>query len=471
MRALPPLALSSLRARRSTVLLTVVTVALSMALLLGVERLRQEARSSFLRSVSGTDLIVGARAHPVQFLLYSVFRLGDASNNLRWDSVQWLQGNPEVAWSVPISLGDSHRGYRVVGTTADYFKRIGTREQRELAFAAGQPFDALFDVVLGAEVARALSYDIGDGLVLAHGTAQVALQTHEDRPFKVSGILAATGTAIDQALYVSLPALEAIHLNWRSGTRIGEAPDLDTLSSDRLQPRTVTAVFVGLASKTSTFAVQRAINQYGDEPLSAVLPGVALQQLWGMLATIERVLSVAAACVVAAGFMVLLTSVLATLNERRREMAVLRAVASFVLLVWGYGEARQAPVLVWLPPPGLRHAAALLTLPAFVLLVAAYVPRNHLKARLGHPMLLAVKLWAAAHLLVNGWLHGMLLFGAFLVWAVLTFRSARRRAMPASPPPTSALATLVSVLLGVAGWAGFALYLHLQWIGVAPFGR
>jgi len=328
MRALLPLALSSLRARRSTVLLTVVTVAMSVSLLLGVERLRQEARSSFLRSVSGTDLIVGARAHPVQLLLYSVFRLGDASNNLRWDSVQWLQGNPDVAWSVPISLGDSHRGFRVVGTTPDYFKRIGTREQRELAFAAGQPFDALFDVVLGAEVARALSYRVGDELVLAHGTAQVALQTHEDRPFKVSGVLAATGTAIDQALYVSLPALEAIHLNWRSGTRIGKAPDLDTLSPDRLQPRTVTAVFVGLASRTSTFSVQRAINQYGDEPLSAVLPGVALQQLWGMLATIERVLSAAAACVVAAGFMVLLTSVLATLNERRREMAVLRAVGA-----------------------------------------------------------------------------------------------------------------------------------------------
>lgn len=149
----------------------------------------------------------------------------------------------------------------------------------------------------------------------------------------------------------------------------------------------------------------------------------------------------------------------------------LLSIAAFALLVWGYIRAGQSPVLVWVPPLGMRHAVALLTLPAFILLVAAYVPRNHLKARLGHPMLLATKLWAASHLLANGWLHAMLLFGAFLVWAAFTFRSARRRPAPSLPASASLAATLVTLLLGIAAWAGFAFHLHLLLIGVAPFGR
>lgn len=149
----------------------------------------------------------------------------------------------------------------------------------------------------------------------------------------------------------------------------------------------------------------------------------------------------------------------------------LLSIATFTLLVWGYIRAGQSPVLIWVPPLGMRHAVALLTLPAFVLLLAAYVPRNHIKARLGHPMLLAIKLWAAAHLLANGWLHAMLLFGAFLVWAAITFRDARRRpSVPAAGPP-SAAATVATLVLGVGAWAGFAFHLHLLLFGVAPFGR
>lgn len=342
MSALAPLALRSLAARRFTATLTLVTVALSVMLLLGVERLRQEARASFLRGVAGTDLIVGARAHPVQLLLYSVFRLGDASNNLQWSSAQWLAERPYVAWVVPISLGDSHRGYRVVGTTPEYFQRVGGGNGEPLRFAQGGAFHDLFDAVIGADVARTLGYRIGDEIVLAHGTARVSAQKHDDRPFRVAGVLAATGTVVDQGVYVSLPAIEAIHLNWRSGTRIGAAPDVDSIGEEALQPRTVTALFVGLKSKVATFAVQRAVNEYVIEPLTAVLPGVALQQLWSMLGTVERALTVAAGCVVVAGFMVLLTTILATLNERRREMAVLRAVGASARHVFGLLLAEAA---------------------------------------------------------------------------------------------------------------------------------
>jgi len=335
MRSLLTLAYRSLLARRFTVGLTVLTIALSVTLLLGVERLRDEARTSFLRSVAGTDLIVGARAHPVQLLLYSVFRLGDASNNLSWQSAQWIAGLPEVAWSVPISLGDSHRGYRVIGTTPAYFEHLQTGGGRPLSMASGEVFSAVFETVLGADVARELGYQVDSRIVLAHGTGQVTAQKHDDQPFAVVGVLDATGTAIDQGVYVSLAALEAIHLNWRSGTRIGRTPSIDDVDPKLLEPRNVTALFVGLKSRIATFGVQRAVNAYAIEPLSAVLPGVALQQLWSMLDEAERALSMAAACVVAAGFMVLLTTILATLNERRREMAILRGVGASARHVFG----------------------------------------------------------------------------------------------------------------------------------------
>lgn len=145
------------------------------------------------------------------------------------------------------------------------------------------------------------------------------------------------------------------------------------------------------------------------------------------------------------------------------------SIAGFLLLIWGYGQARQTPSLIWVPPVGLRHLASLLTLPAFILLAAAFVPGNHFKSFLGHPMVLSVKLWALAHLLVNGLLHQMLLFGTLLVWAILSFRAARRREPP-TRKPASLVRTFVAVIVGIAAWAGFAFFLHVRWIGVAPFG-
>lgn len=148
------------------------------------------------------------------------------------------------------------------------------------------------------------------------------------------------------------------------------------------------------------------------------------------------------------------------------------SVAGFVLMVWGYGLARQQPVLLWLPPMWARHLAALLTLPAFVLLVAAYVPGNSIKARLHHPMILGVKTWAFAHLLTNGMLAAELLFGAFAAWAVMSFRAARRRDRldQVSYAPGRLVPTLVTVAVGLVAWAGFAFWGHAALIGVRPFG-
>jgi len=334
MSALLRLAWASLGNRRFSVTLTITTIALSVSLLLGVERLRIEARSGFLRTVSGTDLIVGARANPVQLLLYSVFRLGDATNNVSWDSYREFAQRPEVAWTIPISLGDSHRGFRVVGTNHDYFAHLRFAGDRALDFRAGTRFEGLYDAVLGAEVAERLNYRIGQSIVIAHGTGQVNLSNHDDQPFTVVGILQRTGTPVDQSVHVSLEALEAIHSNWRFGTRVGQAPDAASLAQMDLTPRAITAFYVGLESRLSVFALQRAVNEYRAEPLSAIMPGVALQQLWRLLAVAERALLITAACVVLVGLLGMLTAVLATLQERRREMAILRAVGARPLHVF-----------------------------------------------------------------------------------------------------------------------------------------
>jgi len=148
------------------------------------------------------------------------------------------------------------------------------------------------------------------------------------------------------------------------------------------------------------------------------------------------------------------------------------SLISFGLIIWGFGQARMQPVQLWSPPLGMRHAASLLTLIAFVLLAAAYVPGNSIKARLHHPMVLAVIVWALAHLVANGNVAHMVLFGSFLVWAVLDFSSARRRDRAAGTvyPPGRAMATTVTVVTGTFAWVVFAMWLHGWWIGIRPIG-
>ena len=168
------------------------------------------------------------------------------------------------------------------------------------------------------------------------------------------------------------------------------------------------------------------------------------------------------------------TRTVARLGEKPwKGLYSLVSLAGFALIVWGFSLARQQPVLLWSPPMGLKHLNSLFTLLAFIFLAAAYVPRNQIKARLHHPMVLGVKLWAFGHLLSTGTLAGVVLFGAFLLWAVLDFRAARQRdrALGTVYPPGTLGGTLVAVVVGVAAWAAFAFWLHAAWIGIAPLGR
>ncbi len=329
------LALKSLRNRKVTTLLTIASIALSVTLLLGVERIRREAKTSFSNTISGTDLIVGARTGPVQLLLYAVFHMGNATNNISWQSYQEIGKNPNVQWTVPISLGDSHRGYRVMGTTADYFTHFRFAGERRLAIREGRIFEGVFDAVLGADVAQSLNYRLAQKIIIAHGAGKVSLIKHDDKPFQVVGILEKTGTPVDRTIHVKLEGIEAIHIDWQDGAPLpGRSISAQNVLTMDLSPKVITAFFVGLKSRIAAFSVQRQVNQYRAEPLLAILPGVALQELWDLIGVAEGALLAVSGFVVIVGLCGMLIALMTSLNERRREMAILRSVGARPLHVF-----------------------------------------------------------------------------------------------------------------------------------------
>jgi putative ABC transport system permease protein len=321
------LALGSLLARALTVGMTILAIALSVMLFLGVEKVRTGAKASFADTISGTDLIVGARSGSVQLLLYSVFRIGNATNNLTWESYQDIAQRTDVDWIVPISLGDSHKQFRVMGTTTAFFERYKYRSGQALEVQSGKVMSDLFDTVIGADVAKTLGYHVGDPIVVAHGLASFA--EHKDQPFRVSGILEKTGTPVDRTVIVSLEAIEAIHVDWKGGAQIqGQSTSPDIIRTMELKPQAITAALIGVKSRLQVFALQRAINEYTQEPLLAVLPGVALQELWQIVGIAETALIAVSAMVVVTALIGMMATIFSSLNERRREMAIFRAMGA-----------------------------------------------------------------------------------------------------------------------------------------------
>ncbi len=352
------LAIKSLRNRKFTAALTVLSIALAVLLLLGVERIRREARESFASTVSGTDLIVGARSSPVHLLLYSVFRIGNATNNVRWASYLTIADRPEVAWTIPISLGDSHRGFRVLGTSQDYFEHFRFARDHKLELARGKRFEAAHDAVLGAEAAETLGYGLGQTIVIAHGTGDVSFALHKDQPFRVVGVLARTGTPVDRTVHVSLEGLDAVHAEHneaadplaaamhsrQEGSKHAAGRDEGEEAegqADAGAKRSISAFLVGLKSRGAALSMQRVVNEYPDEPLTAILPGPTLQEVWEIVGAAEKTLFAVSGLVVAVGLVGMLVALLTSLSERRREMAVLRSVGARPLHVFGLilGEA------------------------------------------------------------------------------------------------------------------------------------
>jgi putative ABC transport system permease protein len=311
--ALLRLATASLLARRRTTGLMLLALTLSCALLFGVEKLRSELRTSAYAAVGAVDLIVGARTAPEQLLLATVFHYGALSTPLPRSTEARLAAHPAVRFALPLSLGDSVAGLPVVGTVPAYFAHLGTPPEGALAFQAGAPFTSDEEVVLGAEAARRLGKDLGDALTLSHGLGAQSFLEHEDHPLRVVGILAPTGTPLDQRVLVSLEALHAAHDGVASGAPEGE---------------NISALLLGLAPRAAALGLAAQLNRSEDPPLTAALPALTLAGLLRWLGAGEAVLRVLSIFVMVVALAGMLAMMLASLEQRRREMAVLRALGA-----------------------------------------------------------------------------------------------------------------------------------------------
>ena len=358
---LASLAFKSSWNRKSSVLLTLFTIAISVMLLLSIERVRQEAKSSFANTISGTDLIVGARTGDIQLLLSSVFRIGHANNAVQWQSYEYIKQQRGVAWTIPISLGDSHKGHAVLGTDSSYFTHFRYGKKQALAFAHGRAFHNGREVVLGSDVAKKLNYHLDEQIVISHGMGNTSFHHHDDNPMTIVGILKPTGTPVDRTVHVPLIAIDEMHGSGhnKSPRMIGKPlskPSNETAHShdehkheghehgehghkthqlvesepgDLIgKPKQITAFLMGFDSPLYTLQVRRNINQYQGEPLLAIMPGVTLRELWGMLDIVEKILLLFSIVVVIISLLGMLTTLLATLNQRRRELAILRSVGA-----------------------------------------------------------------------------------------------------------------------------------------------
>lgn len=378
-------AVESLKNRRSSVLLTIFALTISISLLLTVEHIRHQAKASFTRTVSGVDLIVGPRTGALNLLLFSVYHKGSIGSSMAYNTRSLLSQNKHVEWTIPVSLGDTHRGFSVLGTTNDFFQHFQYGLNQPLQIIQGRSFAASNEAVLGATVAKKLGYTLLDGIILAHGLGSVSFKQHTDFPLKVVGILAATGTPVDETVHIPLQGLAAAHGTEKHTQQSGFTPkialtqsamrkataeyaDADhrpahqhetphkhgdkhghshtghhnsaehrftSLAPDPQHPldeisatEPISAIHVGLTNPIAVLSLQQKINQNKDIPLSAILPGIVLNELWQLVSFIEKLLLGIAWLIVVASCIGLATMLLASMRERTREIAILRTIGA-----------------------------------------------------------------------------------------------------------------------------------------------
>lgn len=348
------LALKSLRNRLLVTSLTVGSIALSVALLLGVEKTRTGMRESFSNTISQTDLIIGPKSGTIQLLLYSVFGMGSPTQNISWEAYEHWASHPAVDWTIPYALGDSHRGFRVIGTDENFYEHYRYRGGQPIEMAEGEPALGVYDVAIGSQVAEELGYGLGDEIAVTHGMG--GFIQHDETPFRISGILAPTLTPVDRAIYVTMEGVEAMHEGWDDGVppasamsfgggppgeesgpdtaasvpddpaHAGESPEEHAAHAH--EPTQVTAFFVGATNRRDVLSLQRDVNEWSEEPVMAVLPGLALSEMWDGLGYAEEGLRLLSIFVVIVGLLGMLVSLYTSLDARRREMAILRAVGA-----------------------------------------------------------------------------------------------------------------------------------------------
>ena len=344
------LVFQSLLNRWLSCLLIILTLAFSISLFFTVSRIQETVKSSFQNTVSGVDSVVAARGGNLQILLNSVFLIGEPSSTIKWDTYKDLTDNNKMKWAVPISLGDSHKGYRVIGTNNDYFKEIKYSSGKSIEFLTGNSFDDVFDVVLGSVVASKLNYDIGSSIIITHGLSDAgevhtfhsekddnhakheehddhAGHDHGDLGFKVTGILKPTGTPIDNAVYISLAGIEAMHTGWIGNQKVIDV-SIEQIMERELQPKTISAIFISLKNRTQIFQFQRDVLNYKKEAISSVMPGVTLSRLWMLTGNVDKAFKFITFLIIIIALLGMIAMTIAGLNSRRREMAILRSVGA-----------------------------------------------------------------------------------------------------------------------------------------------
>lgn len=349
------LALKSLVHRKDTVILTVLSLTLSVFLILSVERVREAAENGFTQTISQTDLIVGARTGPTNLVLATVFNRGTFANNIKASTYEFWKNKETVDWTIPLALGDGHRGFRVVGTTEAFYEHYHYQGNQGLVLREGLWANKIQEVVIGSEVAEKLNYQLGQKVVIDHGvTRDVGMIHHDEHPFQVVGVLKPTGTIIDQSLFVSLESLEALHEPELEKAPSAKAAPADVQASVSTEAghgeghheeahhvhhgeahskadgphahKELTAFFLKLKNRVDILSLQRDINNFEGEPLSAVIPSVVVNDLWQTLSAVEKALRVLGLCILVVSLLSMISILMATLNERRREMSILRAL-------------------------------------------------------------------------------------------------------------------------------------------------
>ena len=316
-----------MRSRIIPTSLVTISLMASMVLLLSIERIQQGTEEGFNQSISGVDAIIGPRSSSLELVLYTVFHLGRPTNNITTKTINDVKQRSDISWLVPIALGDSHRGYRVIATEPNYFQHIRYGNNQPLTFSKGAPFTELSEATLGSDVAEKLNYSVGSEIQITHGSIESIGSKHDDFSFTVTGVLNKTGTPIDQAIFLDLKGYELLHLGWKSGKKVFSLEDIDlsSLPPDALNPKTVTAAFVGLKSKLTIFNFSKNIREYPEEAISAVIPGIALSELWSIVGLVDKGFQLLSWIIIAISLIAMVTLIIASLDNRKQEMTIYRA--------------------------------------------------------------------------------------------------------------------------------------------------
>ena len=381
--------LKSLQDRKGSVLLTLMAMTISIFVILGVEHIRQQTKKSFESTLSDTDLVIGSRSGSLNLLLYSVFRIGSPTNNINWSSFKTISRDSKVEWAIPLSLGDSHKGFPVLGTNSDYFKYFRYGQKKKLEFKAGKPFAQIFDVVIGSEIAKQLKYKIGDKIILSHGMQKQSLQKHDEYPFQIMGILKPTGTPVDRTVHIQLEGMEVIHVGWQNGVQVFKNKIPKEFLNSGIEPKFITAIFVGLKSKLATFSFQRTINNFTDEPLLAILPGVALSELWQIMSLLEKSLLLVASLVFVSACFGVSAVLLNSIRERKEEIRLLRIIGASPPFIFALIETETLVITV------TATVLATILLTATLIGAEGYIVGNY-GIQISHFMELTSYLWVMA---------------------------------------------------------------------------